>query len=846
MKKLIAILSSVMMITTASLPIIACHVKEKKFDTNNSITNTQTSISLFAKELILADQLKVNLKEIKTENNKKSLTDLLKENNLKLDDADKDISNITTLDTLVDNYFIKDSYLSKNVLDSKIKLDNQTKKPSIPLFSEVFKLFGVDTADLDKLSDDILKILDLTTSLNPMFLVSSFDSANTTLKSFFEKVKPHLKTGLEKLTNPSSEITKDIQKFQDKIDVNKNYKELKAEDLDNAFYTSLVNAVGLSLVGSRYTSVKLDAKNSSKSLKDASLALAKALNGPAKPTNGNELDIIGYILEALQFLQIKLSLFESARDFTPKSANNLFGEKITNQDFIKNTYDKKTIATITDNKSSSINLKYILSFFAKPVKELKDNDSKDGFELQKLLAILFLSTTKVEYPEDDRNNQNEKLVKEYFENQSAHPIVTVLITLANDFLNEKLTPLLPVISKDAKEDQLKKTINDLLPHLYKWISYTLTSLLTGTHNVYDCLSTLFIKVLPVVLTSLKTNLGILKEVDASLLPVIPAFIFEGLVKEVLPIAFPITAENKNDKNSFKQLYSGEVFLPNKINEMFKQFRTTTIKKIEEIKKIVPNLPFKANDVPFGIIRNLLSGLENGYDKIFKNVKEFNLKGLLTTPLNKMNESWWKDKSFIKPLQNKSVADILDTLLVGLDVKGNEKLSELESSNINLTGLTDVAKVIDKYEYKIKDVDYKEKTHLLEILKSNPDKTLEILGWTSDSKDPIGKNSLLDTLLKKVFNIDLSKKDNKSENAINQLSKLITSLNSSLNESTIDQSSVEISFEFKDQKKNKFEQLLSETLIAKVKNKKDNNQSTYSFSYLRDKQDKFKFTKITKE
>ncbi|WP_416371590.1 lipoprotein [Mycoplasma mycoides] len=29
MKKLIAILSSMMMITTASLPIIACHVKEK-------------------------------------------------------------------------------------------------------------------------------------------------------------------------------------------------------------------------------------------------------------------------------------------------------------------------------------------------------------------------------------------------------------------------------------------------------------------------------------------------------------------------------------------------------------------------------------------------------------------------------------------------------------------------------------------------------------------------------------------------------------------------------------------------------------------------------------------------
>ncbi|WP_045081883.1 MOLPALP family lipoprotein [Mycoplasma capricolum] len=78
MKKLIAMLSSFMMITTASLPIIACHVKEKKFDTNNSITNTHSTVSLFAKEIILADQLKVNLNEIKNKNNKKSLSDLLK------------------------------------------------------------------------------------------------------------------------------------------------------------------------------------------------------------------------------------------------------------------------------------------------------------------------------------------------------------------------------------------------------------------------------------------------------------------------------------------------------------------------------------------------------------------------------------------------------------------------------------------------------------------------------------------------------------------------------------------------------------------------------------------------
>ncbi|QVK03343.1 MOLPALP family lipoprotein [Mycoplasma mycoides] len=832
MKKLIAILSSMMMITTASLPIIACHTKQNKFENNNSITNTHSTASLFAKELILADQLQVNLQEIKTENNKKLLTDLLKENNLKLEDTDKDISNITTLDALVDHYFVKDSYLSKNVLDSKIKLDNQTKKPSIPLFNEVFKLFGVDTTDLDKLSDDILKILDLTTSLNPLFLVSSFDSANTTLKSFFEKVKPHLKTGLEKLTNPSSEFSKDVQKFQEKIDVNKNYKDLKAEDLDNAFYTSLVNAVGLSVWGNKFKEVTFKDKEASKSLKEASQALVKALDSPAGVVSGKELDIVSYILQAIQFLQIKLSLFEDARNYTPKSATNLFNKKTTNQDYVVSLYKDKTISKIVTQKSSYINLKYLLSFFKNAIEELKDKDKLDGFELQKLLSILFLSPNKVEYPQSN----GEKNIKEYYEKQQAHPIITILMDVAKDSLNTKVPPLLKLVGKDLEEQKIKEFINDTIPHLYKWVSYTLNSILTGTKNISECIGAFIVNSLPTILTDLRDKTKLLPKEFMNNVPLVAVFL-PPFINKVFSVAFPIL--NDKSKNSFKDLYSGEVFLVNKVNDMFKEFLKT-------VKELLKTAKMEKTKIPNATIRSFLTVLENGYDKLFKNVKEFNLKGLLTTPLNKMNESWWKDKSFIKPLQNKSVADILDTLLTSLDVKGNEKLNELESSNINLTGLTDVAKVIDKYEYKAKDVDYKGKTHLLDILKLNPDKTLEILGWTSDSKDSIAKNSLLDTLLNKVFNIDLSKKDNKSENAINQLSKLITSLNSSLNETTIDQSSVEISFEFKDQKKNKFDQLLSETLIAKVKNKKDSSESTYSFSYLRDKQDKFKFTKITKE
>ncbi|QQY77942.1 MOLPALP family lipoprotein [Mycoplasma mycoides subsp. capri] len=832
MKKLIAILSSVMMISTASLPVIACHKKEYKFETNNSLTNTKTAISLFAKELILADQLQLNFQEIKNLNENKNLELLTNQNNLVLDKDELSLDSLKSTNQFINKYFDQNSY--KNVLDKNIKLDSNKSLNNFVL-DEVFKLIGLGTTDLDKLSDDILKILDLTTSLNPMFLVSSFDSANTTLKSFFEKVKPHLKTGLEKLTNPGAKFEDEVKAFQEKIDVNKNYKELKAEDLDNAFYVSLSNAIGLSTVGSSYTPIELKTGEASKSLKQASEALTKALNGPAKSKNGQEWNIVAYILQSLQFLQIKLSLFEEARDYTPNSYTNLFSASKKNEEFIKSIYNSKTIKEITKDKQSSINIKYIFSFIKKTVDELKDETKKDGFELQKLLGILFLTSNKVEYSEDSSKDDS----KEYYDNSKAHPSLTILADLAKQALNEKLKPLLALISKETTDDQIQKVVDTLIQQLYKWISFTLNSLLTGENNLNKCLTTLFAKGLPVIIESIQKNTKLIPPEVSAQLGFLP-FLLIPLINKILAIAFPIlySDSEKPAANSFKDLYSGQVFLVNKVNAMFKVFRETIIELLTQVKA-------DTKSIPYATIRGFLTTLENGYDKIFKNVKHLNLKTLLTTPLNKMNESWWKDKSFSKSLQEQSVTDILDSLLNDLDVKGNEKIDQVKDSNINLTNLTEVAKLVDNYTYKVKDINTSGKIHLLEILKANPDKTLEILGWTSDKNNPIGKDSLIYALLTKVFNVNLDKKDDKSQNAINQISKIISTVNKSIEIKT-NWNSVEISFEFKDQKKNKFDQLLSETLIASVRNKKDNSQSTYLFSYSRDKQDKFKFTKITKE
>ncbi|CBW54309.1 Conserved hypothetical protein, predicted lipoprotein [Mycoplasma mycoides subsp. capri LC str. 95010] len=828
MKKLIAILSSIMMITTASLPIIACHTKQNKFENNNSITNTHSTASLFAKELILADQLQVNLQEIKNRNNQKDLALLLDEYNLKLDNTDPSIKNISSSNELINQYFEKDSY--KNVLDSNIKLDSQ-KKLSNPLFSEIFKLFGLGTTDLDKFSDDITNILTLLVNLNPMFISSNFDKSNTTLQSFFKNIKPSLKTLFDSITTQKEGITKNVKEFQEKLNVNEKYKNLKVEDLDIAFYTSLINAIGLGIGTKDFKTVDINVDNTNETLQKAGEMLAKITDSPAKPTQNKEWDIVLYTLQALQFLQLKLSLFENVKTHTPTSANNLFDDKKTNQEFLTELYKNKTIAHITEKRPSSINLKYLLSFFKKAVDELKDEKQLDGYELQKLLAMLFLSTAKNEYPDKIGTDDS----KEYYENKNAHPLITLLTAIIKKFIENKLESLAP-----NDKDGIKKFTDESIPHLYKWISFASNNLLTGTKNAYDTLGILFTKTMSPILSSLFKHTNILKDKvkgREELVASAPALLFALGLAKTLTIAFPIITNDKDEnKNSFKILYGGDVFLVDKLDEFFE-----AVKK--EITKNLTSVGFDVEQIPFDQAKPYLDLFKGIYDQIFKNVKHLNLKTLLTTPLNKIDSDSWKERNIAKPLQNKSVADILNTLLKSLNIQGNEKLDDLSSSNINLTNLTDITTLIDNYTYKANGVDYQNKTQLADILKANPDKTLEILGWTFDSKKPIGKGSLIDVFLSKVFNFKTNQNTDKSENAINQLAKIIATANSSLD--TLFDSNIEITFEFKDTKKNSSDQLLSETLIASVKNKNNNSESKYSFTYSRDKQSKFKFVKITK-
>ncbi|SRX64327.1 MOLPALP family lipoprotein [Mycoplasma mycoides] len=821
MKKLIAILSSMMMITTASLPIIACHTKQNKFENNNSITNTHSTASLFAKELILADQLQVNLQEIKNRNDQKNLDLLLDEYNLKLDNTDPSIKNISSSNELINQYFEKDSY--KNVLDSNIKLDSQ-KKLSNPLFSEIFKLFGLGTTDLDKFSDDITNILTLLVNLNPMFISSNFDKSNTTLQSFFKNIKPSLKTLFDSITTQKEGITKNVKEFQEKLNVNEKYKNLKVEDLDIAIGTK------------DFTAIEIKIENTNETLQKAGEMLAKITDSPAQPTQNKEWDIVLYTLQALQFLQLKLSLFENVKSHTPISANNLFDDKKTNQEFLTELYKDKTIANITEKRPSSINLKYLLSFIKNAVDELKDEKQLDGYELQKLLAMLFLSTAEVKYGESF-NSKDKEQVQKFYKEQKAHPSINILTAVIKDLLSKNLKNFI----KDATDEKIKKFIDESIPHIYKWLAYSSNNLLTGQHNAYQTLSSLFAHTIPSIIISLKENTDLLKEIQNDFVPLISSLVFGFISEDILQIAFPIF--DKNDKNSFKTLYSGDVFLVDKVDEMFNKFKEEAKKKITEIASLVPNLKLDASKIDFDVAKPYIDIFKGIYDQIFKNVKHLNLKTLLTTPLNKIDSDSWKERNIAKPLQNKSVADILDTLLKSLNIQGSEKLDDLSSSNINLTNLTDITTLIDNYTYKANGVDYQNKTQLSDILKANPDKTLEILGWTFDSKKPIGKGSLIDVFLSKVFNFKTNQNTDKSENAINQLAKIIASANSSLDTSF--DSNIEITFEFKDTKKNSSDQLLSETLIASVKNKNNNSESKYFFTYSRDKQSKFKFVKITK-
>ncbi|QVJ95196.1 MOLPALP family lipoprotein [Mycoplasma mycoides] len=830
MKKLIAILSSVMMISTASLPVIACHKKEYKFETNNSLTNTKTAISLFAKDFILADQLQLNFQEIKNLNENKNLELLTNQNNLVLDKDELSLDSLKSTNQFINKYFDQNSY--KTVLDKNIKLDSN-KSLNTFVLDEVFKLLNLDISDTKKTSDDLIKILELTSKLNPSFMFNNFSNIDSLLKEIFEKLKPSLKTWLESLSNLDKNLIDNINNFKEKIDVNNKYKDLKLEDLDKAFYTSLINAIGLGLNPTTYKVVELDIKNTNNSLKQASQNLASVISNKKEIKQNKEWEIVAYILQTIQFLQLKLSLFDSTRDYQIKSADHLFSDNKSNQDFIKDAYSSKKISDITKNKPSSINLKYLLSFFKKPVEELKDPNNKNGYELQKLLAMLFLSENKVEYNTTSTINDP----KDYYEKQQAHPSIYLLSILTKDFLIKKLSPLLV----NVKKENVEKLVERSIPYFYKWLSYATTNLLTGSANIYETLSALFVKVLPSIVVIIQEETKLLSKEIITFKDLAFPVLFEQIIAPTLNEGFPITKKS-SDKNSFKELYSGDIFLVNKTDEMFKTFR----KKVEHLLKSFGSfIPIKSTDIPFSLIQHYFDNFKNNYENIFKNVQQFNLKTLLTTPLNKMNESWWKDKTFAKEYQNKSIADNLDKLLKDLDIKGDEKLDDLQSLNINLTSLTEIISSIKNYKYKAPNIEYKISSSLIDILKSNPDKVLQIIGWTSDKNNLIAKDSLLDIIFLKTLNINLNDKNNSSQNTINLLSKFLLSVNNSLNTEFNDKK-FNITYTFLDDKKNKFNQLVSQQLEAKFINNKDKITTKYVFDYSRtNKNDKFKFIKITK-
>ncbi|WFQ91711.1 hypothetical protein MFERI14815_00315 [Mycoplasma feriruminatoris] len=825
MKKLIALLSSMMIISTASLPVIACHKKEYKFESNNSLTNTKIAASLFAKDFILADQLQLNYQEIKNLNENLEL--LTSKNNLSIDKNEIDTSLLKSTSQFIDKYFEKDSY--KNVLDKNIKLDSD-KSLNNSVLNEVFKLLSLDINNANKTSDDIIKVLEFSSKLNPMFMFNHFSNIDSLLKEMFKNIKPNLKSWLESLSQPNKNAIEIIKKFEQKIDVNKNYKDLKLEDLDKAFYTSLTNAIGLGLSSKTYKVVELDIKNPNESLKQASQNLASIINSKKESEKNREWEIVAYTLQALQFLQLKLSLFDSTREYNPKSADHLFDKNKSNQEFIKEAYKDKTLKDITKENPSSINLKYLLSFFKKPVEELLDKEQKDGYQLQKLLAMLFLSTEKVEYSTNLFKTDDPK---DYYDNKKAHPSIYFLSILTKELLITKLKPLL--VKGDVKEENVNKFVEESIPYLYKWMSYTSVGLLTGTKTIQECLSVLFTKALPDVVESFHKQTKLLDDKIIAFKNVAFSFLFEKIILPTLNTAFPIT-RNDSDKNSFKVLYSGDVFLVDKVDEMFNTFKNSIDTNLK------PLLGDK--NIPFDIIKKYFDIFKKEYSSIFKNVEHFNLKTLLTTPLNKMNESWWKDKTFAKEYQNKSIADNLNKLLNDLDVKGNEKLDQLKSTNINLTVLTKITSKIEKYDYKAPDVTYDLNSSLLDILKSNPDKTLQIIGWTSDKNNPIAKDSLLDVIFNEGLNINTNDKSDNSQNTINLLSKFLLSVNDSLN-TKINEKKYSITYTFLDDKKNRYNQLISQHLEAKFTNNKNKATTMYLFDYSRNKDSKFKFTKITK-
>lgn len=831
-------------------------------------------ISHIAKQIILADQYQLDWNLVKKHNDTLTAKETMPKNvNEELETKDFNLSEESSIGDLSNQYF-SNSWLAKtNNKDGDIKLDGKRGTSENQFGDLLAKLgLGSEITDLLPLIIQMIGQLDRTSIGDIVSRLPMLDGLLPDLIKDNQETIDNLLAKLDVLFKGGSDFINKMDNKLDRLAIGNQYAKMEATSFMPAMWITLSNGIGLILNPDyKQTTIPTNTSRINSSVKTAGKNFASVFKTNSGATQ-TEDDILGAdferyseavvnIVQALQFLQLHLSLFDNSWSFQPTDSNHLFSEGIDNKTYMRQVLGvesgdgapitvESVLKKIDEGAKGVINLRYLISVLKTAVGDINMEDSYKGLPLQRLLFVIFSGP------------EGQKEIIDRWVDKDNNPISLFITALLVEVITDQLTKLDGIGKFEAMiiAGQLEQPISFAL-------TKSLDAILSGQRiapyleKTFDALIDKIEKFLVWIPDDDKTEAvkKILKKVVEKRVEV--KEILFNLVLNKIPLI--------NAENSWDVLWSGNPLdLSNAI-----QSKDEVANKLEEI---------------FGNesgIKTLVDNIFDSIDKVDKSIKNvlpnsaMNLRNILLTPIGKIAKSPSLPSDFGDHYLKLNVVEIVNEIADGLEIKGGEKINDDSMNGFNfdpgeLKGLWDLIKNYT-YQWDVTESnaqntldDSQQSSNLITLILKNPDKASKILGLTekeNENHEPIiGSGSFLDFVLNKLLRIN-----NENEgDRVAFICKLLGQILDNLNNPKVDyQAEFQEAYGQKDAFKFEFSDLiideedeigiLGETLKVTFRNSLENDPTrhegegpkeyVYIFRYSRDKvENNFEITEISKQ
>lgn len=865
MKKLLAILGATSLIASTGATVVACGPLSNatppdfsKF--NNSLPNMQGAASSWMKQLILSDQYGLSIPVMNNSLGKLDAQKIVKTNTgLDFDANDFGFGKDPNLNDLTDQYFGPGMKLDDiSLIGEKIDLTGNKGENHDQLWKFLKDKFGVDLGDTADLITGIIG--NILPSLNGGTLVDLIDQILPGLNGSLEGMLGLDKTLIElismacKAIFTNEKLMTEVGTMVDSFDIGTIYSDLKVGDISSVSMISLSNAIGL-FVSPDYEVSKIaseDVANSQKiagylkkSGENLGTSLATILfpeEGDTSSAKSNILDVdlftnsleknivrytsaVANLFQFLELIQLQFSLFDFAKDFSPTDANCLFVEEEPTKETLKKVLGSgKTIREVTEtpvgqNVQGSLNLKYLLSIFKNTFGDL--GEDQNGYSLQKFLTILL-----IDFHDVDINNFKDSMVS-----PMASFLSETLLQIIGGFLKKEIGSAASVIPT-----LLRSPFRFLLTACFEVL------LINPGQNLTDVLIIFLDKI-------------------QSLLNIASGFIPDPVIQDGLKALTtywkkglkPILVEILNkvplleSHQTFQELYSGN---PLNLEPLLDYLKDKEL--LAKIQNLYSNDKDKAND-PLGkllvYLGNALADLTPTLNNLLPG--NLNLKNLLTTPLNQINNNSVIPPAFGGYYLSKSIVQIINDLCKKLNITGHEKLNDenVLIFNFQLSYLKEIFEMVVHYDHPGVPEEYRGQ-NLVSVLLENLDQLSTILGLKKDDDrknmqdayDIFYEGSLLDLIFRKILKVQ-EIKENEEQDIFKFFITLISSVFNNLNEPNMNNEEVfknlfldeeDFKFEYQPPIEDNYGTLLGQIIVVNYHNFENNSDWVYTLKYSREK------------